>query len=144
MAQAYDRVWPEGLIAIAKGKGVGGNTLAWITEFLSNRSIRVRVANSLSESFPMSQGLPQGSDLSCTIFVLFLDSISEQLATIPHCTWMILQHGFWPNIGRRSKLYSRRELTLSSSVAKGTISQFQRRRPSVAGSLWLRRGPSQS
>ncbi|GIY99375.1 putative RNA-directed DNA polymerase from transposon BS [Caerostris extrusa] len=78
LSKAFDRVWIQRLIVkLFETFGMGGKTLPWIYDFLRNRLIKVRFNNSLSRSFKLHQGVPQGSVLSPTLFTLFLSGIEK-------------------------------------------------------------------
>ncbi|KAK3774838.1 hypothetical protein RRG08_018829 [Elysia crispata] len=53
----------------------------WLKGFLSNRYIRTRVNGVYSRTRPSKERLPQGSALSCTLFLCFLNDLSEVIPT---------------------------------------------------------------
>lgn len=77
--KAYEMVWKHRVLKIIENLNLKGNILAFIKNFLSNRSIRVRINKTLSKPVQIENGLPQGSVLSV---ILFLISINEVLQTI--------------------------------------------------------------
>ncbi|GFV48983.1 putative RNA-directed DNA polymerase from transposon BS [Trichonephila clavipes] len=60
--------------------GIKGKALPWISDFLKSRVIRVKYNKTLSKDFKLSQGVPQGSVLSPTLFSIFLAGV-EKLIT---------------------------------------------------------------
>jgi hypothetical protein len=60
ISKAFDRVWHDGLLAKMIEAGFEYKHVAWVFSFLNNRSFRVRVGDSLSLSFPIQTGVPQG------------------------------------------------------------------------------------
>lgn len=59
--KAYDLLWIEGLLIKLHQLGVKGNMLNWVRDFLSNRSIQVKVVTDVLESYGVENGTPQGS-----------------------------------------------------------------------------------
>lgn len=55
--------------------GITGHAFNWISSYLSGRSLRVSVEGSLSESFNMEYGVPQGSCLGPLLFTLYASEI---------------------------------------------------------------------
>ena len=51
----------------------------WIKSFLTDRLIQTRYNTSLSSKATQEEGLPQGSSLSCTLFLIFLNDVSDVL-----------------------------------------------------------------
>ena len=49
--------------------------LDWISDFLSERTIQVRVGNKLSEKIQLQSGTPQGSVLSSTLFLVMINDV---------------------------------------------------------------------
>ena len=79
LQQAYDRVWRKGLLLKMQNKGIKGHMYNWIKSFLSDRLIQTQVNNTLSSKAVLEEGLPQGSSLSCTLFLVFLNDVSDIL-----------------------------------------------------------------
>ena len=77
--QAYDRVWRKGLLLKMQRLGIKGRMYSWIKDFLHERTIQTRVENDISEKRVQEEGLPQGSALSCTLFFIFLNDLTEEL-----------------------------------------------------------------
>ena len=79
LKQAYDRVWRKGLLLKMKDAGIHGKLYSWLKDFLTNRTIQTRVNDAMSSKEVLEEGLPQGSPLSCTLFLLFINDISDTL-----------------------------------------------------------------
>ncbi|GFX73311.1 RNA-directed DNA polymerase from mobile element jockey [Trichonephila clavipes] len=72
LSKAFDTVWRNKLnLKMFDVLGIKGKALPWISEFLKSRVIRVKYKKSLSKDFKLSQGVPQGSVLSPTLFSMF-------------------------------------------------------------------------
>ncbi|GFX48348.1 putative RNA-directed DNA polymerase from transposon X-element [Trichonephila clavipes] len=69
MSRAFDRVWCQLLITkLHDYFSIRGRALPWISDFLCDRSIRVKYNNCLSDPFAIRQVVPQGSVLSPILF----------------------------------------------------------------------------
>ena len=79
LKQAYDRVWRKGLLLKMKTVGINGNLYQWIKQFLTDRTIQTRINDGLSSKETIHEGLPQGSPLSCTLFLLFINDLPDIL-----------------------------------------------------------------
>ena len=66
--KAYDMLWKYSISEVISNLGLVGHLAKFIINFLSDRSIRVRIGDKLSESYPIENGIPQGSVLSCQLF----------------------------------------------------------------------------
>jgi len=73
LKKAFDSVSHPKLLIKLKA----GNLLAWITDFLSNRSQCVRLGNSLSQPISVMSGVPQGSVIGPTLFLLFVNEVID-------------------------------------------------------------------
>ncbi|GFS93528.1 uncharacterized protein TNCV_1982271 [Trichonephila clavipes] len=73
--------WKIGRLPRDWGRGdIRGRALPWISDFLWDRSIRVKYNNCLSDSFAIRQGVPQGSVLSPILLSLYITGIEKVLA----------------------------------------------------------------
>ena len=79
LQQAYDRVWRKGLLFKMQNMGIKGKMYSWIKAFLSDRLIQTRLNDTLSSKAVLEEGLPQGSSLSCTLFLIFINDITDNL-----------------------------------------------------------------
>ncbi|GIX89487.1 hypothetical protein CEXT_778971 [Caerostris extrusa] len=78
LTKAFDKVWKNKLLGKCFSEfDIKGRALPWLSDFMKNRSFRVRYQNSLSEIFKTYQGIPQGSVLSPTLFSLYLTGIER-------------------------------------------------------------------
>jgi len=70
LEKAFDLVWHDGLLYKMEKMGLNGNILNFMTDFLANRSIRVRVGIAMSNSYQLQNGTPQGSVISPLLFLI--------------------------------------------------------------------------
>jgi hypothetical protein len=72
ISKAYDTVWIEGLLYKLTRIGIHGTCLGWLSNFLQNRSICIRLGSYISESRIIKNGVPQGEVISPLLFNLML------------------------------------------------------------------------
>ena len=53
--------------------GISGQIFGLISSFLSNRHLRVVLGRMYSQEYPVNAGVPQGSNLGPTVFVLYIN-----------------------------------------------------------------------
>ena len=75
ISKAFDRVWHKGLLAKLPMFGLHHTLIKWISCFLSDRSIAIRVDGYLSNSHSINSGVPQGSVISPVLFILFINDL---------------------------------------------------------------------
>ena len=81
LQQAYDRVWRKGLLMKLLDLGIHGRLYKWIKFFLTDRLIQTKQNNALSSKEVLEEGLPQGSAISCTLFLVFINDLVNVLKT---------------------------------------------------------------
>ena len=79
LQQAYDKVWRKGLLLKMQRMGIQGKMYKWIKNFLNERTIQTNVDNQTSPKLVLEEGLPQGSALSCTLFLIFINDLAREL-----------------------------------------------------------------
>ena len=81
LEKAYDTTWRYGIVKDLHKTGIKGNMAAFIKNFLSHRNFTVRHENASSDMHKQETGVPQGSILSVTLFILKINSITESIST---------------------------------------------------------------
>lgn len=75
----YDTAWRYGVMKNLYNYGLRGHLPVFIQNFMSDRKIKVRIGNTLSDAVVVPQGIPQGSVLSCTCFIVAINTIIDYL-----------------------------------------------------------------
>ena len=84
ISKAFDRVWHKALLAKLPFYGFTPSLCNLISSYLSNRFISVVVDGATSASFPISSGVPQGSVLSPTLVLLFINNLLSSSISPTH------------------------------------------------------------
>ena len=78
LSAAFDTVRYDFLLdRLRTAIGVSGKALEWFTSYLSGRSQQVAVNGGLPSSFPLKQGVPQGSCLGPVLFTIYTSKMFE-------------------------------------------------------------------
>ena len=85
ISKALDQVWYKNLLAKLPAFGFTPTHHKWIESFLANRSIKVVVDGMSSESFSINAGVPQGSVISPTLFLIYINDLIGQTSNPTHC-----------------------------------------------------------
>ena len=77
LEKAYETTWKYGIMKDLHDMDHRGRLPLIIPNFLSERKFRVIVGTSLSDCYDQEMGVPQGSILSVTLFIVNINSITR-------------------------------------------------------------------
>ena len=80
IAGAFDRVSHAGVLHKAQQAGVGGSLLNCLKAYLTDRYMQVVIDGHRSAPHPIQAGVPQGSILDPTLFILYVSDIDQCLS----------------------------------------------------------------
>lgn len=83
LSAAYDRVHPSALLHFVNKLGIRGNLAAFIKNFLQPRTFQVRIQTFMSPPTEKRYGVPQGSVIAPTLFLIMINEIAQKIEKTP-------------------------------------------------------------
>ena len=79
ISKAFGSVWYAGLLHEPKSYGISGQIFGPISSFLSKRRLRMVLDGKSSQEYPVNAGVPQGSILGPTYFLLYINDLPDNV-----------------------------------------------------------------
>ena len=128
LSKAYDCTWRRHILNMLYTSGLRGNLPIFISNFLTNRKFKVMLNGFKSAEFIQYEGVPQGSILSTTCFILAINDLPKHLPLGVRCSMYVDDIALWYTGASswevETKLQSATDAVSSWMVAHGfTLSQ---------------------
>ena len=123
ISKDFERVWHPGLLHKLKSYGILGQIFGLISSLLSNRRLRVVLDGKSRQEYPVNAGIPQGSILGPTLFLLHIndlpDDVISNIATYADDTTVYSKCDQASDLWQQLELASELESDLRDSVDWG-------------------------
>ena len=108
ISKSFDKVWHAGILHKLKSYGISGQVFGLISSFLSNRRLREVLHEKSSQEYPVNAGVPKGSILGPTLFLLYINDIPDDV--ICNITIYTDDTTLYSKCGQASDLWQQLEL----------------------------------
>ena len=95
LEKAYDTVWRRLILQQLHLLGFRGHLPLFLSNFLASRTFSVDLRGARSSSFEQHEGVPQGSVLSTTLFLLAVNSFAGVLPPSVRCSLYVDDFAIW-------------------------------------------------
>ena len=120
ISKIFDRAWHAGLLHKLKSYRISGQIFDLILSFLTNRRLRVVLDGKSSQEHPVNPGVPQGSILDPTLFLLYINEFPDNV--ICNITAYIDDTTFYSKPDQASNLGQQLEMAAElRSDSRGTV-----------------------
>ena len=123
ISNAFVRVWHTDLLRKLKSYGISGQIFGFVSSFLSNRWLWVVLDGKSSQEYTVNVGVPQGSVLDTTLFLLYINDLPEHvicdIATYADDTTLYSKCDLESDLWQQLELASELESDLRDTVEWG-------------------------
>ena len=78
--KAYEMLWRDRIIQVLLSASIDNHMIVFIKNFINERRIQVKVNGTVSSKYTLENGIPQGSVLSVTLFLIAINDITKNIA----------------------------------------------------------------
>ena len=104
ISKAFDKVWHRGLHYKLRQSGISDELLNILIDFLDNRTQRVILNSQYSSWAKVEAGVPQGSILGPLLFLIYINDLSDNLASNPKLLFSVVKNVNASNIDLNNNL----------------------------------------
>ena len=79
ISKTFNRIWHACLLHKLDSNETSGQMVGLISSFLSNRQLRVVLDGKSSQEYPVNTGVPQGSILDPTLFLVYINDLPDDV-----------------------------------------------------------------
>ena len=121
--KTFNRVWYDGRLHKLRSYGISGQTFDFISSFFSNKQLWVVPDRKSSEKYPVNVGVPQGSILGPTLFLLYINDLPGDInmAIYADDTTLYFKYDQASDLWQQIELASELKSNLSDTVGLGQV-----------------------
>ena len=121
--KTFNRVWYDGRLHKLRSYGISGQIFDFISSFFSNKQLWVVLDRKSSEKYPVNVGVPQGSILGPTLFLLYINDLPGDInmAIYADDTTLYFKYGQASDLWQQIELASELKSNLSDTVGLGQV-----------------------
>ena len=121
--KTFKRVWYDGRLHKLRSYGISGQIFDFISSFFSNKQLWVVPDRKSSEKYPVNVGVPQGSILGPTFFLLYINDLPGDInmAIYADDTTLYFKYDQASDLWQQIELASELKSNLSDTVGLGQV-----------------------